>query len=128
MQKVTLYTVNDLFGNVVKREIKMTSLEYKNYAQYENLLHVQGIPKGKRKEYLWRSQGRHAFFIVVEGWGHPEPDSMFGESRVENGLTFSESRYLSHSPEYLKDFMKAHWDGLRNFVIKYDIDSEYLTA
>lgn len=130
MEKVTIYTTGDLFGNVLKREIKMTALEYKKYAQYENLLHVQGIPKGKRKEYVWRSQGRYAFFIVVEGWGHPEPASMFNEAQRDpsTGFMVSSSTYSAHDGGYIKDFMKAHWSHLSNFMLKYDIAPEYMEA
>lgn len=130
MQKVTLYTTNDMFGNINKREIKMTALEYRKYAQYDNLLHVQGIPKGKRTEYVWRSQGRYAFFIVVEGWGHPDPSSMFGEPEKcpATGLMVSSSSYSAHDSGYIKDFMKANWSHLQNYLLKYDISPEYLEA
>jgi hypothetical protein len=128
MEKVTLYTVSEMMGNVIKREIKMTSLEYKEYAQYKSLLHVQGIPKGKRTEYVWRSQGRYAFFVVVEGWGHPEPASMFGTPTrcPSTGLMVSESSYSSHDAGYIKDFMKANWSNLQHYLLKYDISPEYL--
>lgn len=130
MEKVTLYTVSDLMGNVLKREIKMTALEYKEYAQYKSLLHVQGIPKGKRTEYVWRSQGRYAFFIVVEGWNHPEPASMFGEAKEDpnTGFMVSKSTYSAHDGGYIKDFMKANWSHLQNYLLKYDISPEYMEA
>lgn len=131
MEKVTLYTVSDMMGNVVKVELTLESLAAvtrEEYAQYKELLTVVGTPKRKRKQYRYRSQGRYAFFIVARGWNLPEPESMFGAPKKGNieGITVSSSRYSSHDPRWITDFMEANYSKLD--VIAEDINQEYKKA
>ena len=42
--------------------------------------------------------------VVLEGWGHLNPDGMWVEERVMGDVTTSESRYSSCDPRWQSDF------------------------
>lgn len=52
-QKVTLFGLSEM-GFPAMSHTTITEVFLKNYAQYDNMLHIQHKPKGKRKEFLKR--------------------------------------------------------------------------
>ncbi len=95
---VTLY-----FGGLLgmsKVEAKSCEIEVKPFAQYERGIYVKYVPKGKRKarEFV---QSYRPSLVVLEGWGHPEPDSMFLPS-TDGGVT-AHGRYSACDPRWEKD-------------------------
>jgi hypothetical protein len=101
---VTIYTKNEFFGNIVKREGRLSDMGTQKYAQYNKAPFVKYIPKGKRK-LIGFVQTFNPYLIVLEGYGHPEPQSMFSESKAsQSNLIVKESTYQSFDKRYSTDF------------------------
>jgi hypothetical protein len=47
-----------------------------------------------------------SFWMVVDGWGHPQPDGLFlPGSRSETGCEVARGRYRSCDPSWVGDFL-----------------------
>lgn len=112
--KITVYTTSEFMGNVQRYEGYLIATGLMKYAQYDNAPFVSFIPKGKRNG-VRIVRGYNPYVLVLNGWDRPEPDSMFGESRHENGVTIKESRYQSFDDGYKIDF--------NNVIDKFLIDN-----
>lgn len=103
MEKVTLYYQGG-FG-MVKVEATRFKVEVRPHAQYERGVYVEMVPKGKRRarEFV---QAYSPSLIVLEGWGHPDPDSAFlpPEPGKTDGVEVSHGRYSSCDPRWMSDF------------------------
>lgn len=102
---VTLYLKSSFMGNIKKVECRTLRVEVRPYAQHSNAVHVYFIPKGRSKERKERETYRPAT-LVLEGWGHPDPDSDWDEStrKTEANVSSVRSRYRSFDPRWREDF------------------------
>ncbi len=92
------------FGSVVKYEGTLLELGYQDYAQHKHVPFIKYIPKGKRKP-IGYIKGYKPFMIVLKGYNHPEPNSMFDKAiKQPNGLITSKSTYHSFDERYVTDF------------------------
>lgn len=101
----TLYLKSPMMGNIKKIECRTLRIEIRPYAQHSNAVHVYFIPKGQRKEREEIETYRPAT-LVLEGWGHPDPDSVCDEStrKTEANVSSVRSRYHSFDPRWREDF------------------------
>lgn len=102
--KATVYSAG-AFG-IDRTEVLLTEIRTGvKYAQYNNAGYIRYIPKGKRT-VTGISLTYSPFAIVLEGHGHPAPDSGFVplESSIP-GTTIS--KYGCFSDEYRTDFAPA---------------------
>ena len=101
--KATMYYRND-FGGMSKVEVKEISIEVRPCAQYNAAVHV--AYKAPRQRHSRRFvQHSYPSLLVLEGWGHPDPGSMYGAPEaVGGGVTLQRSKYLSCDPRYQQDF------------------------
>jgi hypothetical protein len=105
MEKVTVY-VRSEFGMGVKRiEATRLSVEVGPYAQYLSGIKVSLLPKRMRRMRGF-TQAYGPSLVVLEGWGHPEPDGMWdpAKERSEGDVTTSEARYSACDPRWQSDF------------------------
>lgn len=104
MGKVTMYFGSDFGMGIVKIEATRCDVEIKPYAQYAAGVFVEFVPKGKRKPRAF-VQGYKPSLVVLEGWGHPDPESPW-EPAVErgNGVSVQQSRYSACDPRWQGDF------------------------
>lgn len=100
--KYTLYYTG-MFG-VRKMEATVCEVEVKPYAQYNDAVHVKYVEKGKRKVQGF-VQGYKPSLLVLEGWGHPDPASMFNDPTLSpSGVVSRMSSYASCDPRWQSDF------------------------
>lgn len=77
--RVTIYKIGEFGMGYRKIEASRVAWGFGRYAQYDNAVTVEFTPKGARKA-LEFVETRHASTIILDGWGHPDPDSMWGEA------------------------------------------------
>lgn len=71
------------------------------------------IKKGGRLECTVMSF-YSSFWMVVDGWGHPDPDSLFlAAERSESGVETARGRYRSCDPRWIADFFAGAGRGLK---------------
>jgi hypothetical protein len=76
----------------------ITKVYKKDYAQYDNCIHVNYKPIGKRSEYVWRIFDYQNFAIFA---GHVELNTeMFVSTKQGEGVVIRES-LLCFSPDYI---------------------------
>lgn len=61
-----------------------------------------------------------SFWMVVAGWGHPEPDSAMVPLPSAPGVTVSRSKYRSCDPRWVSDFMEAIGGSLTPIAVYHD--------
>jgi hypothetical protein len=104
-EKATIYTTGELMGNVQKVEVRRGDVEVKPYAQFSDAVHVKYVPKGARRQRGFVKSFK-PFVLILEGHGHPDPDSLFGEavpSSVE-GVSVAHGRHSAFGDEWTNDF------------------------
>jgi len=111
-EKATIYTTSEFMGNVVKTEVRKGSVGIRPYAQYDNAVHVHFVAKGKRKRSGF-VKSHKPFVLILEGHGHPDPATLYGEAEAtENGeASVARGRYRCFDPGWVRDFralMSAH--------------------
>lgn len=115
-EKVTIYRRSEMMGNVVKVEARSVDVERVAYAQYRDAIKLQFIPKGARKPRGLVETYRSSL-LVLEGWGHPDPDAIFDESKAEtgtDGVTTVRGRYAAFDEGWARDFdakIRAHLEA-----------------
>lgn len=97
-RKCTVYT-SGMFG-IRKTEVRQVKVELGPYAQYSEAVHVTYLEKGKRKARAM-VEGYRPYFLVLEGWGHPDPAGMWEES---SSAELKVSRYSACDPRWQDDF------------------------
>lgn len=104
-EKATIYTTSEFMGNVTKTEVRRGEIEVKPYAQYAEAIHVKFVPKGARKLRGF-VKSHKPYVIVLEGHGHPDPDSLYGAYReTQDGeAAVASGRYRSFDPRWVEDF------------------------
>lgn len=75
----TLYARGS-FGALVKIECRSILVEIGPWAQYSEAVKVRLVAKGKRLEKGF-TEGFRPFVLVVDGWGHPDPESFLASAR-----------------------------------------------
>lgn len=121
--KVTMYFRSEFGMGVSRVEANLHEVSVRPFAQYERGVYVHFTPKHKRHE---RSlvQAYAPSLVVLEGWGHPEPDGMFlpPESSDNAEVVVSRGRYSACDPRWQSDFdlkLAAHVESTRAKVL-YD--------
>lgn len=124
---VTIYTKSEFFGNIIKREGKLLDMGVQKYAQYNKAPFVKYTPKGKgKRKPIGFVQTYNPYLIVLEGYGHPEPQSMFYKSKTtQSNLIVSESKYSSFDKRYSTDFDNILDTYLNEKSIKPLLDCRY---
>lgn len=134
----TLYIAGDLFGTINKVEVREVEAWIGAYAQHARAVHCHFTPKGARRRRGIDPEAPSGSLLVLAGWGHPAPASMFGEERESStGARVSTSRhrafsgswraefdamigtYLAEHPEVrvVADFRKAELSGSRDWSV-----------
>ena len=89
------------------RKVEVTSITVtlEPYAQYRSAVAIDFVPNGKRKASRL-VETSHPSALVLDGWGHPNPDSMWDEStrRIKGGVGAVEGRYSGFDPRWQSDF------------------------
>lgn len=102
--KVTIFTKSEFFGNIVKHEVTLVEHGTSPYAQYSAAPFVRFKKKRGRIVYGIR-QTYQPFLCIVEGWDlNINPDDMTRVISQENGVTVSQSRYMSFDSRFVTDF------------------------
>jgi len=103
-ENVTLYLKSDMFGNIHRIDASFVVIdEGLRYAQYSNATRVDFIPKGKRKPRgVWVTS--YPFIIVLRREDAINPDDMYGDAEVRNGVSVRQSRYSCFDDRYVTDF------------------------
>lgn len=102
--KATLYRRGDFLGAIHKIEVRAISVTREKYAQYASAVHVEYIEPRQKRARMFVDSHKPSV-LVLEGWGHPDPDSAFGsEEQAAPGVTLSRSRYSSCDPRWQSDF------------------------
>lgn len=99
--KVTMYFQGML--GVSKVEATTCAVEVKPYAQYTRSVHVEFVPRGKRKARSF-VQSYKPSLLVLEGWNHPDPDSMFLPAEDHGDVMVAHGRYSACDPRWQGDF------------------------
>lgn len=102
-QRVTVYLMNSLMGNIQKVEARLVDHGRKPFAQYTDAVYVHFIPKGKRKVRGY-TEGYKPYVLILDGWGHPDPDSMFGEVDNSGPVPVATGRYRAFDAGWTRDF------------------------
>ena len=102
-RKVTMYVRGEFMGNYKRIECKAYAVSVGKYAQYNAAVHAYFQQPRQR---LVRGFVQHfrPSLVVLDGWGHVEPPSMWGKSRTENGMTVTEARYSACDDRWDSDF------------------------
>jgi hypothetical protein len=87
-----------MFG-FIRTEARDAKIEWVRWAQYTNAAKVSLLLPRKRS---WQSfyATANASTVILDGWGHPEPESGFG-APVDGVAT---SKYWSFDPRIISDF------------------------
>ena len=106
--KATIYKAGGFLG-ISKLEVREGSILMQPYAQYPEaavLRYKQPRARNLRGCTVTPNHdGSGIFLLVLEGWDHPEPDSIYGEVQTsEAGLDFREGRYSMCDPRWESDF------------------------
>lgn len=117
-EKATIYTTTQMMGNIIKTEVRKGEVEIKPYAQYSKAVHVQYVPKGKRKKRSF-VKSHEPFVLILEGHGHPDADSLYGEAEAtQNGeVSVARGRYRCFHSGWVDDFrslISAHINDSRD--------------
>lgn len=105
MDKATMYVRSEFGMGVKKVEVTRLTVEVKPYAQYERGIHATFLPKRMRK-LRGLTQAYGPSLVVLEGWGHPDPDGMWDPATLKSDgeVTTQRARYSACDPRWQSDF------------------------
>jgi len=113
--KVTIYC-KGAAGNIVRQEVHFLRV-VDHGANGADVVFRR--PRG-RAAYVVSSY-YSSFWTVVDGWGHPSPDSLYARAEdTASGATASYGRYRSCDPAWLADFLAGAGANLRFRVMFKD--------
>lgn len=98
--KVTMYYQGD-FGRMRKVEAKECAVFEGGFAQHEQAWRCEfKKPRQKQARELLQYGQHHRTLVILEGWGHPDPDSGWlpAEGRMQ------QAKYRSCDPRWTGDF------------------------
>jgi len=107
-KKATIYLTGEFFGNVQKVEVRDLKVWIGKYAQHNETVHLQFIPKGKRKARATTITPSHPFGLIFEGWNLGlEPGDPMTPTEVDpvTGVGTRRSLYSGHDPRWRTDFL-----------------------
>lgn len=88
-QKATIFKMSEMgFPQSIQCEIK--DVYNKNYAQFENMLHIVYRPKSKRSDYVLRIYN-YSTTLIYKGFVNLKADMWVGDAAISNGLVIRES-------------------------------------
>lgn len=99
--RCTLYRAA-MFG-WVREECLGVTVTVKPYAQHAQAEEVRYVPRGARKQRAFVHAGGDGRFVIVEGWGHPEPRD--ASDPTDDGGTIT--RHTCYSPEYDREMAET---------------------
>lgn len=102
-QKVTIYFRGEMFSNYHKIEATAHAVRLVKYAQYSSAVEFTFIPKGARKA-RGTVQTYQPSLLILEGWNHPDPATMFSDPESRGDVTVQRSRHASCAPEWDSEF------------------------
>lgn len=126
LKKVTIYRAGEFLGNIIKTEARLVDHGRRKYAQYNNAPFVRFIPKRKRKECGF-VKGFKPYFIILEGWGHPDPDGAWGEIDNSGALPMQQAKYSAFDEGWVRDFEQKLGEYLKSDDVKVVADYRYTT-
>ena len=99
--KVTIY-MEGAFG-YTKTEAKGFEHWRTEYAQYKSAIRFRYLEPRKRK---WKggTMTNKPTLVVLEGWGHMDPDDPMTEERADGIFTVKSTRYACFDPRYAEEF------------------------
>lgn len=119
-EKITVYTVSETLGNIIKREGYLIEHGLKpKYAQYNNVPYIEFIIKGKRKP-TFIIKGYNPFILILKGWDQPNTLSGFNTYK-EGTVIISKSLYSCFDKRYILDFN----DHINKLIKEADIIADY---
>lgn len=102
--QITVYWSGEFMGSINKQEGTLIQHGTRKYAQYNNAPFVEMVPAGKRKG-IRISREYNPFILILEGTGHPDPQSMWGEITSSSpGITVRQAKYSSFDDRWETDF------------------------
>lgn len=104
--KVTIYVSGEFFGNIRKVEARLHQVGTRRYAQYEAAPTAIFTPKGARKPRQI-TQGYAPYMLILRGWDHPDPPSIWDEPKQDGPVTVQRSKHSACSDGWIKDFESA---------------------
>jgi hypothetical protein len=113
--KVTIY-VQGPAGDFAKREAYLVSL----HMMPAGKPFLKFIPKrGKKTQAIGLSAYGEGTWLMVEGWGHPNPESLYdpGTERTTGQVTTMRGRYRSRDPRWVEDFWSQIGDRIKGKTI-----------
>ena len=122
--KVTIYA-KGAAGNIGRHEVHFVRV----VDHGTNGADVVFRKRRGRAEYVV-SSFYSSFWAVVDGWGHPKPDSLYARTEeTAAGVTVSYGRYRSCDPSWIADFLSGAGATLKframfhNGVLQFGPDS-----
>ena len=130
--KATIYTGSEFMGNIIKREVTLSSFSFGEYAQYPNALFITCKPKRKSRvgRFVYTPCGGSPDVLVLAGWGLPEPAGMYVEETTTgtgaDQVTTSEGRYRSFDTRWQSDFNEMINKAIKAYGLKIIVDTRGL--
>jgi hypothetical protein len=108
MKKITIYTRNEMMGNINAIEAHLIDFGFQDYAQYSNVPFVNYLPKRARKPAKHIAYGYDPFLVIVEGWGHAQPAGIFDGMLTlhSESVAVTRARYGSFDERWVTDFVE----------------------
>jgi len=105
--RCTIYLKSEFGIGMIKIEAKEAEVDVRQWAQWQNGVFCKFRKPRQRRDRELSPQTRHASLVILEGWGHPDPDhGMVEMSRTEDAVT-SRSRYGACDPRWQNDFNES---------------------
>jgi hypothetical protein len=100
---VTLYFRGDFLGNMLKVEARHAKVVLRPCAQYPRAVHFEWLARGKRRARRTLETSRPTL-LVLDGWGHPDPDGAFEVVEERADVRVEQSRYRTYDDRWQTDF------------------------
>jgi hypothetical protein len=124
MNKVTMYVRSEFGMGIRKIEAREATVDVKPYAQYARGIFVE-FKRARERRARWFVQAYGPSLVILDGWGHPDPDGMWDEStRSSVGeVETVRGRYAACDPRWQGDFdakLAAYLEEKGNAILLYD--------
>jgi len=117
-EKVTVYLKSEFTGEIHKREIKLFSLGYKEYAQYPSVPVYTYVLKGKRKRYQHTISGFKSCIVIIKGWDKLNPENQNEIISSDEIATVSKIKCNIGNPQKFEPLVKKLEELNSEFLIK----------
>lgn len=105
-KNATIYFSGEMLGTYHRIQVRAFYVETGvQYAQYPNAVALFFIAKSQRTVKAMIQTYRPSL-LILDGWGHPKPDDMWGPEEVHTatGLVTKRSKYSAFDEGWKKDF------------------------